>query len=249
MLLPVKLVSAVAAVAVLAAVAAASALGYYEIYHRTATISWEMAPFCTSNESGPNCIYKWLKQHRLEIVRQAKKRRISRLAIGGVIAFESLEDVDPPEVAPLSRYSGPGKVHYKNWRLWEGEPVAKAVEDRGYLPKETMTARRRILATPRGAILYIATILQAYKNIAQMHGYLIGCRPDILATFYSAWDFGGERQLLTRRPKRLISNDIGSWILTERTFLVNALGEPDAECRSSTKPPERRANRASRAAL
>lgn len=225
-----KLLSIIAAAVIATTAVAASAIGYYELYHHSNGVSWEIARSCAATEQRSQCIYRWLKRHRSEILTQANRRHVTPLAIAGVIAFESLEDVDPPEVAALARYSGPGKVHYKNWRFWEGEPVSKAVEDRGYLPRQSMSARKRILATSHGAILYIAAILQAYADIAKRQGYSIECRADLLATFYSAWDFGAEKTFLMHHPRNLAPNDIGAWVATETGFLKNAMGVSPSIC-------------------
>lgn len=206
------------------------AVGYYYVYHHTAVISWEMVRSCRTQESGPSCVFRWLKRNRIEIARDAHKYGVSRLAIGGIVAYESLEDVDPPEVALVSRYSGPGKVHYKNWRFWEGEPVAKTVEDRGYLRRQNMQARRRLLSTDSGAISYIAAILVAYSEVALKYGYRINCKPDLLATFYSAWAFDTEAALFKKRPRALRPNDVGRWVSIESIYLRNALGAPCPEC-------------------
>lgn|GEM_PF-7024697 len=219
-----------AVVVALIAASTAAALCYYELYRHSQQVSWEMAPYCRRSEDGPACVFRWLREHRATIRRVARDRNITPLAIGGVIAFESLEDVDPPQVAPLARYSGPGKVHYKNWRFWEGEPVAKAVEDRGYLPKQTMSSRRDLLATAHGAISYIGSILTVYADIASKRGYDVRCNPALLATFYSAWDFSSESRLLEKHPRTLRPNDIGQWVSVEQKYLGNAIGDSSSKC-------------------
>ena len=83
----------------------------------------------------------------------------------------------------IARFSGPGKVHYKELRpdqvprdrlldpaAHEGNTVAREVELLGKLPPRTMEERRKVVATTDGALLYIGTIMRAFSDAAALEG-------------------------------------------------------------------------------
>lgn len=197
------------------------------------TLSWELSDAPPGNTAARRT-FLWIWKNRHAIGAAARKRHIDARAIAGVVAYEALADVQPPQIIPLARYSGPGKVHYRNFHFAEGDPVAKQVEERGYLPRRTMLQRKAILATDTGAITYIAAIMGAYADVAKSSGRVISCDPAILITFYSAWSIPDERAFLQRDKKRLLRpNEVGVWVQRAASrFLGAALGRDDYDpCR------------------
>lgn len=189
------------------------------------TLSWELSDAPPGNTAARRT-FLWIRKNRHAIGAAARKRHVDARAIAGVVAYEALEDVQPPQIIPLARYSGPGKVHYRNYHFSEGDPVAKQVEEWGYLPRHTMLQRKAILATDAGAIEYIAAIMGAYADVARSSGREIACDPAILITFYSAWSLPDERHFLRRHKGRLLRpNDVGIWVhRATGQFLGAALG-------------------------
>lgn len=186
-------------------------------------VSWELSD-APNASNGPWEVYYWLKRNRGDIYAQARDRHVTPVAIAGVIAYESLIDVQPAFIKPFARYSGPGKVHFKDGRVFEGDPAAKAVENLGYLPRQSVDGRRRLLSTDSGAISYIAAIIFEYSRIAKSHGFSVSCNPGLLATFYSAWTFPRLNHYLERKQGALRANAVGDWVHSESSYLKNALG-------------------------
>ena len=189
-------------------------------------LSWELA----GSPPGPNVqwrVFDWLRRNRRAIADAERTRNVSRIAIAGVIAYEAIENVLPMIWRPFARYSGPGKVHYRESHipLVEGEPLAKEIEVLGYLPARTMVARARVLSTDDGAIDYIAAILAAFSDAANLRHREIRCRADLLATFYSSWTLREARQHLVVSRRALEPNDVGQWVLLEHRFLEAAVGQ------------------------
>ncbi len=204
-------------------------------------VSWEL----TDVPAGANAqwrVYWWLREHRAAIQRVERERQIDRIAIAGVIAYESLENVHPAFVQVTARYSGPGKVHYKETHIpfIEGDPVAKQVETLGYVPRVLMAHRRAVLATDDGAITYIAAIMAAFDDVANAHHLTIRCRPDLLATMFSAWELHGANRRFGETNRVLRPNGVGEWVFAERRYLASAVGETTirgASCNSPRRLP------------
>jgi hypothetical protein len=119
-------------------------------------------------------VFNWLTNHSADILAAENQWQVDRRAIAGAIAWEGLENVNyvTSILIGCGRSSGPGKVHYKANRLFgEGRPIAKQVEERGYLAPRTVRSRRRVLRAPEGAITYIAAIMCAYADIADRCGF------------------------------------------------------------------------------
>jgi hypothetical protein len=176
--------------------------------------------------TGRQRVALWLKIHRSDLTAAARRFRVDQRAIAGVIAYESLEDIHTSWTF-LYRSSGPGKVHFKEGRFTEGNPVSKQVETMGLLPKRTMPERKAILGTARGAALYIGAIMSVYARLAKSHGYSIQCKPAILATYYSAWDFRTAKEYLSIMKRHdLAPNLVGSWIQQNLAWLAANVGSP-----------------------
>ena len=190
------------------------------------SLSWELSD-APKAATAKERAFLWLERNRASIKSAERTRRIDGLAIGGVIAYEALEHIHPETVRAIVRYDGPGKVNFKASHLpFEGDPVSKQVEELGYLPMQTMKSRAQILATDKGAITYIAAIMRAFSDIARSRGYDLRCRPDLLATFYTAWTLAQAQRLFESRPRSLRANWAGHWI-AQQSFIADAIGQSD----------------------
>lgn len=194
------------------------------------TISWELA--ATPKDLSPrDRVTWWVRHNRDTILLQARRRKVSAAAIAGVVAFEALENPEPAFTAFLSRYDGPGKVHYENKRFGKGISVAEAVEIEGYLPRRSLQERESILSTNAGSIIYIATILRAYADVAAPRGYRVRCNAPLLATFYTGWDLRSlARHLRAVKNVELLPNRAGKWLNGNMDFLYSALRLPVGSC-------------------
>lgn len=198
--------------------------GYFRPRVPFYSLSWELsdAPQAkTANER----VYLWLRANRRALEYQARKRAVDVRAIEGVIAYEALLDVVPPQLSSFTRYVGPGKVHYRVSQFYEGDPLSKEVEERGYLPRRTMAQRMQILRTDDGSITYIAAIMAAMRDVAKAHGLAISHDPGLLATFYSAWSLTDEDQFLRQHHSRLQPNAVGVWVVESLNVLASAVRE------------------------
>jgi hypothetical protein len=165
----------------------------------------------------------WLGKNRAIIISEARRRKVTPVAIAGVIAYEALEDPEPSLVANLVRFSGPGKVHFREYRFLEGMPLAKQIELLGYLPPRTMQQRKDILSTTNGAVAYIAAIFRAFSDLTVRYGDPVDCNPADLATLYTAWDLPTLLRRVERDPRPLRLNDAGTWVATHDAYLRAAL--------------------------
>jgi len=171
-------------------------------------------------------VYKWLRRHRREILEAENRFKSDRRAIAGVIAYEALEDVSTSRLWMLNS-SGPGKVHYRGMPFYERKSVAEEVERSGLLPRQSLRRRKEILQSTLGASLYIAAIMETYDAIASRQRIDIQCRPDILTTLYTAWNFSSlERMFNQRRPHVLANNAAGRWVAMHLPLLRNSVGMP-----------------------
>lgn len=203
-----------------------------------APISLELAdaPQASTSEGR---VFLWMVKNISGIVAMEQKFSIDRRAIAGAIAWEALQNAytgpasDLATSAGVARFSGPGKVHYKEFRTEEGNPVARQVEQLGRLPMQSMEGRRKILATMPGALLYIGTIMREFSNAAAQGGYYLDCDPPILTTFYNgSWSiqraqefFQNERKAPTiLRPGPLM----GSWVQANIRLIERMVGKPPA---------------------
>lgn len=167
----------------------------------------------------------WVRKNKTTLISAEQRWRVNREAIAGVVFYEALANPEPATTAILTRYSGPGKVHYKQYRLSEGDPLSKRVEDLGYLPRRPWRIREAILATDSGAITYIGAILCAFSDVARRNNYSVRSDVPTLLTFYSAWDLPElAEHLNTNRHRPLTYNTAGLWITSHRRLLIQALG-------------------------
>ena len=191
-------------------------------------------------------VFLWLVKNISGIVDTERAYSVDRRAIAGAIAWEALQNPKDSLEQELrtatgtARFSGPGKVHYKESLLPTtsytppGITAAIEIEQRGKLPVQTEEQRRQILATTAGALRYIGAIMRECSDIAAQSGYYLDCDPPSLATFYNSWDVHEVERLFSQRraPAPLAANEMGTWVTENMTFIEMAVGKPPASfCR------------------
>ena len=206
-----------------------------------APVSIELAdaPAATTSEGR---VFFWLLKNIGGIVATEQTYSIDRRAIAGAIAWEALRNPKDSLERELrtatgtARFSGPGKVHYKESLLPTtsltppGVTAAIEIEQRGRLPVQTVEQRRQIVATTVGALRYIGAIMRECSDIAAQGGYYLDCDPPSLTTFYNSWDMHEVERLFSQRrvPAALAPNDMGIWMGGNMTFIERAVGKPPA---------------------
>ncbi|WP_020138113.1 hypothetical protein [Streptomyces sp. 351MFTsu5.1] len=164
-------------------------------------------------------VLSWLRAHREMIDAAARRRGIDRRAIAAAIAWEALVNVR----SASWRAVGPGKVHVD-------ADVVRETEAAGYLPRRTSAERERILATPAGAVDYIAAVMAAKADIAAVFGFDIRKRVDILTNEYQGrslreWN----EHLLGKRDATLEGrNSMATWSLRHLHYVELAGEQPAA---------------------
>jgi len=203
---------------------------YAHAYQAKQVVSFELRDLA-KNARPRSAVSNWLSVHSDLIVKSGRRWGVDPIAIAGVIAYEALENPLPLQLSPMFRFSGPGKVHYKEFYLSEGDPVSKQIEDDGYLPARTEDQRRDLLQTDSGSILYITVIMRLYADMARRAGFDVAARPDILATLYSAWTPVRFKVYLTSargRAHDFTPNVTGAWVDANRDYLVSAIAHTNA---------------------
>lgn len=190
-----------------------------------------------------------LRSRREEIIAAEKTFRVDRRAIAGAIAWEMLEN--PPTRlrrvarAVAQRSVGWGKVHLFNFsksgallgvltndpaRALDFHTIAKETEDAGYLPKLSFNDRKNMLATPEGAIKYIAGIMAATADLAGRYGFDdIRSDPVILTQVFQGETLKTWEEKLSKKPKGtpfIAGNDMAIWVGRNLAFLADAVGTP-----------------------
>jgi hypothetical protein len=163
----------------------------------------------------------WLRLHRPDIESAAKRFNVAPEAIAGAISYEALVDVEPLYFLGFARFTGPGKVHYKEDRIGEGDPVAKQVETLGYLPRRTVETRKLLLSTARWSTLYIAAIMRAFVDAS--HSRTLACQPDLLVALYVRDDIPGSRTIMLNPHRILTSSRAALWVRDNVNFLRQSL--------------------------
>lgn len=198
-----------------------------------AKISYELAD-APSAPTRAGRVAAWLTRNRAPIVEAARRFHITRDAIAGLIAYEALVDVHLARYAGLADWSGPGKVHFKEYRFSEGHPLAKEVEDDGMLPARTMRERERILQSPKWSALYIAASMRVLANIVREETHHdISCDAGALVTLESAWDSDAVRRYFQTHDRHAFvftDNFPGSWVAGRTAFIEDSVGAA-AGCR------------------
>jgi hypothetical protein len=164
----------------------------------------------------------WLRAHRADLSASEHRFGVDRRAIAAAIAYEAIDDPRSSSLGLAARFSGPGKVHYREYRLSEGNPAAKEVEDLGYLPKLDAFARRDALSHASIAIAYIGAIMAAFVRESAQPAR-VSCNIPLLTTLYTSWkpsDFAG------RPLDALENNEAGRWAARHVPYLTSSAGSP-----------------------
>lgn len=171
-------------------------------------------------------VQSWIRKNRSAIVAAARDYGVDCRAIAGVIAFEALADPMWTTLGGTARWSGPGKVHFKEYYGAEGNPVARQVEAAGYLPRRTMDKRRAILSTTAGSIRYIAAILRALSDASQLgestHNIPMSVGMYASWTLKDALANRGDRAAFRRGPAHTLA---ASWIKKHFAYIARSTGD------------------------
>lgn len=193
---------------------------------RKQEISFELEPTATKGTTAREKVKNWIKD-RIQLIQSAESKwNVDKRAIAGAIAWEALENVLPSSF----RSVGPGKVHFKSSPIpyKEGDPVAKQVEDKGYLPKQTLDDRKTLLGTDSGSIDYIGAIMKAFVDLAGGAGYNIKCDPPILCTFYNGFDLPKAEALFKTKkapsPLKASPDMMGHWVENNIPYMEECVG-------------------------
>jgi hypothetical protein len=179
-----------------------------------------------------------LRAFRHEIVEAERRFGVDRRAIAGAIAWEMLENVRPwSALRPLARSVGFGKVHVYNFSVSPLSTLASQTEDRGFLPKQSFEDRRRLLATPEGAITYIGGTMAAIADVTGYHGFDDVRRdPVMLTQVFQQHTLDSWSNYLKdkRRGTPFVpQNRMALWVSSHLTFLEEAVGPPSVKERAA----------------
>jgi len=209
--------------------------------HQSFELGASFMPVPTSLSLNPDemQVLAWLRAFKPNIVDAERTFVVDRRAIAGAIAWEMLENPRGRGV----RAVGAGKVHLFNYSLsaaiiggvvggaQDYDTVAKQTEDYGYLPKQSLENRRALLATPAGAIKYIAAIMAAVADIAGRYGFEdIRTNPEILTNVYHGSDLKKWEEHLRGKAKGSPfkgGNPMDIWVVKNTRFLEEAVGTTD----------------------
>ncbi|MET0053109.1 MAG: DUF4157 domain-containing protein [Candidatus Thiodiazotropha sp.] len=176
----------------------------------------------------------WLRQYQSEIVLQEMLTGVDRRAIAGAIAWEALENVKW-WITPSRAAGGPGKIHVQSSMFKDGRLAApEEVEVRGLVPAQTYEQRVEILQTPSGAIQYIAAIMQAMAQDAQMWGFDIWRNPGVLTWgFHSKYVDTFEQRMKEKATAGETTFDtspspMAVWVHDNMDYLEASVGTPSA---------------------
>jgi len=204
---------------------------------RSATISIELS----DAPPGPtpyDRVDGWLQLHRESLARAEMRFHVDRRAIAAVIAWEAIFDIEPSYYGGFAKFAGPGKVHYKEFRLGAGATAAFEIEEMGILPRRSFMDRLKLLETPDGAITYIAAIMHGFDLYSRqtLHAS-IACNVPLLTTLYTAYSPRGARSRFerTRSVLKLRDNAAGRWAHSAAHYLGEAAGTANpAVCSQAT---------------
>jgi hypothetical protein len=197
-----------------------------------------------------------LRSRQAAIAAAEQRFRVDRRAIAGAIGWEMLKN--PPDwkrrilrsVSPIPRSVGWGKVHLYNFSgtgaaagladfgplgglagALDFHAIAQETEEAGYLPKRSFFQRKKVLATPEGAITYIAAIMAAIADLAGKYGFDdIRGNPSILTNVYQGETLSSWEEKLKRKPRGtdfVAGNEMAIWVQQNGSFLQEAVGDPD----------------------
>ncbi len=191
----------------------------------------------------------WLQKYSSYIKSTAKTFDIDPIAIAGAIAWEAIQNVS----IFSARAVGPGKVHvFDNFPYVSHttSPAAFVEGNTRYAPTipasplaDDLEWRTAILKTPKGAITYIAAIMNAYAteveiaNRTTKAGFpAIRNNPGVLAALYNGSPIHlqtAQADLAAKRAGGTISfstdgTTMGQWVAyaANLTFLEESIGVP-----------------------
>jgi hypothetical protein len=171
----------------------------------------------------------WLHAHEKDLTASERRFGVDRRAIAAAIAYEAIDDPRSSSLGFAARFSGPGKVHYREYRLSEGNPASKQVEDLGYVPKLDALARRDALSRAPIAIAYIGAIMAAFVHESAQPARM-SCDIPLLTTLYTSWK---PSDFARRPPDALENNEAGRWAARHVPYLTSSAGVPPATlCRA-----------------
>jgi hypothetical protein len=203
-------------------------------------------------------VLAWLQLHQPKIVAGEKRFHVDRRAIAGAIAWEALKNIRGPMENTYGRFVGPAKSHVWNftgnvWFIPTGSlPVpipettqntlVKQVEDAAWLPKaeqipkQSYKNRKALLATPEGAITYVAAAMNAASHMLENAGFpSIRKRPEVLTFFWQKKDLNTWAELLKKKPHGSDfktgpdpAKDMDLWTLENLQFLEDGVGRPSS---------------------
>ena len=164
-------------------------------------------------------VLSWLRGHQGLIIAAEKRWRVDRRAIAAAIAWEALVNVRTASI----RAVGPAKVH-------TNADVVREVEAAGYLPRQTASARRELLKTPAGAIMYVGAIMNAKAQIAEALGFpSIRNRVDILTNEFQGRSLQEWTDHLLEKKDTVFvgENTMSSWAAQHIRYIELGVGTSD----------------------
>ncbi|MGI5346854.1 hypothetical protein ACQEU8_01515 [Streptomyces sp. CA-250714] len=182
-----------------------------------------------------DAVLSWMAAHRETILAEARKWNVSPQAIAAAIAWEAMKNVKGIPARSLAGSGigrivkqasfGPGKVHVDF-------PLVNQVEERGYLPRRSVTERESLLSSDEGSIRYIAAIMGAYSKVTEDKGrghYNIRYDVPMLTQLYQGSDLEQWEKALEKRQrdndwgKLRPENPMPKWAMHNREFLNAAV--------------------------
>ncbi|MDF6066759.1 hypothetical protein H8R03_33205 [Streptomyces sp. JH010] len=181
-----------------------------------------------------NAVLSWVEAHRDIILKEAKSRKISPQAIVAAIAWEALENPSP---TVGYKWTGPGKVHYRESLVVEQVEQNKPLYGNP-LSRQSELSRALLLSTNEGSIKYIAAIMSAYADVTDTSRNKAGNKfpsirydVEMLAHVYQG---GGPQRNLAVWKSHLENkksseiqavNDMALWVSQNKWFLNLAMPE------------------------
>ena len=213
---------------------------------RHTELSWELDH---GGNKAPDGVFpelrvkRWLQKYLTNIEAAERKWEVDRRAIAGAVAWEALEN---PKTMVHIRFSGPGKVHYWDHETISGEythgppSLAKELEDKGKLPKQTEEDRKKLLETTSGAIEYIAASMNAFIELGRTRGYELNCDVPVLTFFFNSKTLAkATAETFSHKtfpdPLSPGTEKMGPWVKKNMAFLEDCVGTPAMQLCSVAK--------------
>jgi uncharacterized protein DUF4157/L,D-transpeptidase-like protein/uncharacterized protein DUF1402 len=157
-----------------------------------------------------------IRNNQSHIMAEAKKFNVAPEAIAGAVFWEALEN-PYSSLRPQSTRLGPGKVHPSETI---GKSEAEKVEDEKRVPAvKDLDERISRLRDPKGAITYIAAIMQRHAdNYKKIAGVDISTNVGVLCTLYQGGKSEERAAKLAERRKTdptaqpMPGDEMGPWV-------------------------------------